>query len=155
MKKITGKTKKKNNTFSKALKIIKKRVIIFCRSNCYWIQLLFFSTRYTEYLMSFNGIISDSDLATEEFETAFESLKFNKAAGINSIDSNIVLDTYHKIKDILFLIFKISFQQGTCLNMLNIANATRLFKSGDAENVPNYRLFSFLSVFSKILERIT
>ena len=55
--------------------------------------------------MSFNDAISDSDLTTEEFETDFKSLKRNKAAGIDTINSNIVLDTYDEIKDILFLLF--------------------------------------------------
>ena len=50
--------------------------------------------------MSFNDATSDSDLATEEFETAFKSLKRNKAAVIDTINSNVVLDTYDKIKDI-------------------------------------------------------
>ena len=50
--------------------------------------------------MSFNDAISDSDLTTEEFETACKSLKRNKAAGIDTINSNIVLDTYDEIKDI-------------------------------------------------------
>ena len=62
--------------------------------------------------MSFNDAISDSDLTTEEFETAFKSLKRNKAAGIDTINSNIVLDTYDGIKDLLFLTLKTSFQQG-------------------------------------------
>ena len=61
--------------------------------------------------MSFNDTISDSDLTTEEFETAFKSLKRNKAAGIDTINSNIVLDTYDGVKDLLFLILKTSFQQ--------------------------------------------
>ena len=62
--------------------------------------------------MSFNDAISDSDLTTEEFETAFKSLKRNKAAGIDTINSNIVLDTYDGVKDLLFLTLKTSFQQG-------------------------------------------
>ena len=69
--------------------------------------------RQPEYLMSFNDAISNSDLTTEEFETTFKSLKRNKAAGIDTINSNAVLDTYDEIKDILFLIFKSSLQQGT------------------------------------------
>ena len=73
------------------------------------------STSFTEYLMSFNDAISDSDLTTEEFETAFKSLKRNNAAGIDTINSNIVLHTYDENKGILFLIFKISLQQGTFL----------------------------------------
>ena len=42
--------------------------------------------------MSFNDAISDSDLTTEEFETAFKSLKRHKAAGIDTIYSNIGMD---------------------------------------------------------------
>ena len=57
-------------------------------------------TSFTEYLMSFNDAISDSDLTTEEFETAFKSLKRNKATGIETINSYIVPDTYDEIKNI-------------------------------------------------------
>ena len=89
-------------------------------------------TSFTEYLMSFNDAISDSDLTTEEYKTAFKSLKRNKAAGIDTINSNIVLDTYDEIKDILFLIFKTSLQQGTFPSKLKIAKVTPLFKLGDA-----------------------
>ena len=70
-------------------------------------------TSYTEYLTSFNYAISDANLTTEELETALKSLKRNKTAGIDTINSNIVLDTYDKIKDILFLNFKTAVQQGT------------------------------------------
>ena len=48
---------------------------------------------------------------------------------------------------------KTSLQQGTFIK-LKIAKVTPLFKSGDAENVTNYRTISVLLVFSKILERI-
>ena len=104
--------------------------------------------------MSFNDAISDSDLTTEEFKTAFKSLKRNKAAGIDTINSKIILDTYDEVKDILFLICKTSLQQDTFPNKLKIPKVTPLFKSGDAENVTNYRPISVLPVFSKIIERI-
>ena len=39
--------------------------------------------------MSFNDAMSDSDLTTEEFKTGFKSLKGNKAAGIDTVNSNI------------------------------------------------------------------
>ena len=48
----------------------------------------------------FFDAINNSYLTIEEFETSFKFLKRNKAAGINS---NIVLDTYDKIQDILSL----------------------------------------------------
>ena len=106
-----------------------------------------------EYLMSFNDAISYFDLTTEEFETTFKSLKRNNAAGIDTIDPNIVLDTLIK-SDILFLIFKTSLQQGAFPNRYKTPKLTRLFKSGDGENVTKYKLISVLLVFSKILERI-
>ena len=64
------------------------------------------STSFTEYLMFFNDAIKDSDLTTEEFETACKSLKCNKAVSIDTINSNIILYTYDEIKYILFSIFK-------------------------------------------------
>ena len=86
--------------------------------------------------------------------TSFKALKCNKATATDTINSNIVLDTYHEFKDILFLIFKACLQQDTFSNMLKIAKVTPLFKSGDAENVTNYRSISVLPVFLKILEII-
>ena len=71
-------------------------------------------------------------MTTEEFETAFKSLKSSKAAGIDTISSSIVLDTYDEIKDILFLICETSLQEGTFPNKLNMAKVIPLFKSEDA-----------------------
>ena len=113
MNEITGKIKQNNNTFSKALKINKRSLNsaeqIANEFNSFFTNvgpslaknIPPVSTSYTEYLMSFNDAISDSDFTTKEFEAAFKSLKRNKAAGIDTINSNIVLDTYDEIKDIL------------------------------------------------------
>lgn len=40
------------------------------------------STNFTEYLIPFNESIRKFDLTTEEFETAFKSLKRSKAVGL-------------------------------------------------------------------------
>ena len=45
-------------------------------------------------VLPFNDAISDSDLTTEEFETAFKSFIRNKVADVDTINSDIVLDTY-------------------------------------------------------------
>ena len=128
MKEITGKVKQKNNTFPKALKINKKPLHsagqIANEFNPFFTNvgpsltknISPVSTNFTEYLMSFNDAISDSDLTTEEFKTAFESLKCNKAEVIDTINSNLVLDIYDKVKYILFLIFRTSLQLDTFLN---------------------------------------
>ena len=85
MKEITGKIKEKNNTFPKALKINKKSLHskkqIANEFNSFFTNvgpslaenILPVLTSFTEYLTSFNDAISDSDLKTEEFETAFKS----------------------------------------------------------------------------------
>ena len=46
-----------------------------------WIQIT---------LMSYSDAMRDSDLTTDELETAFESLKGNKAAGIDTINSIMI-----------------------------------------------------------------
>ena len=104
--------------------------------------------------MSFSDTIKYSDLTTEKFETAFKFRKYNKVSSKDNINSNIVLDTYHKIKDILFSIIKTSLQQGTFPNKLKISKVTPLFKSGDAEKATNYRPILVLPQFPKILEKI-
>ena len=123
MKEITDKIKQNNNTFPKALKMNKKSLHsaeqIANEFNSFFTNVgpSFAKnippvlTSFTEYLMSFNDAISDSDLTTEGHETAFKSLKRNKAAGIDIINSNIVLDTYDEIKDILFLILRLLFNK--------------------------------------------
>ena len=112
MKEITGKVKQNSDTFPKALKINKKSLHsaeqISNEFNPFFTNvdpslaknIPPVSTSFTKYLTSFNDTISDCDLTTEEFETALKSLKRNKAAGIDTINSNIVLDTYDEIKDI-------------------------------------------------------
>ena len=58
------------------------------------------------------------------------------------------------MKNILFHVFKVSIEQGIFPDSLKIAKVTPIFKSGDKDNVSNYRPISILPVFSKVLERI-
>ena len=79
-------------------------------------------------------------MSTEELETVFKFLKRNKAAGIETINSNIVLDTYDEIEDI-FLILNTSLQQSTIPDNLKKQRVTPLFKSGGAKNVIKIQKF--------------
>ena len=94
------------------------------------------------------------DLKFGEFEEAFKSLKRNKAAGFDDLSSNIINDAYDSLKNIVFHVFKVSIQQGIFPDSLKIAKVTPIFKSGDKDNVINYRPISILPAFSKFLERI-
>ena len=68
--------------------------------------------------------------------------------------SKIIIDAYDRLKDILFHVFKVSIQWGIFLDYLKIAEVSLIFKSGDKDNVSNYRPVSILSIFLKVLERI-
>ena len=50
------------------------------------------------------------ELNFDEFEEAFKSLKRNKAAGFDDLSSNIIIDAYDSLKNILFHIFKVSIK---------------------------------------------
>ena len=89
------------------------------------------------------------ELKFDEFEEAFKSLKRNKAAGFDDLSSNIIIDAYDSLKNILFHVFKVSIQQGIFPDSLKIAKVTLIFKSGDKDNVSNYRSISILPVFQK------
>ena len=114
MKEINGKIQKKNNAFLKALKINKKSLYsakqIAAEFNLFFTNvgpslaenIPPVSASCTEYLLSFSDAICNSDLATEEFEIAFKSLIRYKAAGTDTINSNIFLNTYDEIKYTLF-----------------------------------------------------
>ena len=50
------------------------------------------------------------DLKFDEFEEAFRSLTQNKSAGFDDASSNIIIDAYDCLKNILFHVFKVSVQ---------------------------------------------
>ena len=104
--------------------------------------------------LSHNEKIQFEELNFAEFEEAFKSLKRNKAAAFDDLRSNIIIDAYHSLKNIIFYVFKVSFKQGIFPDSLEIAEVTPIFKSGAKDNVSSYRPISILPVFSKVLERI-
>ena len=85
----------------------------------------------------------------EEFEEVFKSLKRSKAAGFDDLSRNIVIDAYESLKNILFHVFKVLIQQETFPDSLKIAIVTPIFKSGDKDNISNYRPISILPDFQK------
>ena len=85
---------------------------------------------------------------------SIQKFKTKQDAGFDDLSSNIIIDAYDSLKNILFHVFKVSIQQGIFPDSLKIAKVTPIFKSGDKDNVSNYRPISILPVFSKVLERI-
>ena len=94
------------------------------------------------------------NLTFEEFEKAFKSVKHNKAAGHDDIDSNVIIKVYDEISYPLFMIFHSSFNEGIFPEQLKVAKVSPIFKVGNIEEIGNYRPISVLPIFSKVLERI-
>ena len=61
-------------------------------------------------MTSHNEKMQFKELNFDEFEEAFKSLKQNKAAGFDELSSNIIIDAYDSLKNILFHIFKVSIK---------------------------------------------
>ena len=94
------------------------------------------------------------ELNFDEFEEAFKSLQRNKATNFDDLNRSIIIDGYDSLKNILFHVFNVSVQQRVFPDSLKIAKVTPIFKSGEKDNVSNYRSISIPSVFSKVLEKI-
>ena len=109
---------------------------------------------FTTYIEKSNIILENDDLTTNEFETAFNSIKINKASGFDDITSNVVKLSFNELAAPLFHICKNSLKCGIFPDDMKIAKIKPLHKSGEKNVVSNYRPISVLPLFSKILERI-
>ena len=166
MKEITGKQKTKSNLLPRDIKvnktIIQKPQEIAKEFNNFFTsvgptlagKIPNTEKSFQDFLTSHNEKMEFEELNFDEFEQAFKSLKRNKAAGFDELSSNIIIDAYDSLKNILFYIFKVSIKQGIFPDSLKIAKVTPIFKSGAKDNLSNYRPLSILPVFSKVLERI-
>ena len=92
-------------------------------------------------------------LSLEEFKTELFSLKKNKTAAYDDMDSNVLLNCYDEIKN-SFYIFSRSLSTGIVTDALKIATITPIFRANDKSLLRNYRPISVLPIFSKMLERI-
>ena len=107
---------------------------------------------FDDFLFPVQKIMEHEDLTFEEFEKTFKSVKHNKAAGHDDIDSNVIIKVYDEISYPLFMIFHSSFNEGIFPEQLKVAKVSPIFKVGNIEEIGNYRPISVLPIFSKVLE---
>ena len=112
------------------------------------------SKSFDDFLFPVQKKMEHKDLTFEEFEKTFKSVKHNKAAGHDDIDSNVIIKVYDEISYPLFMIFHSSFNEGIFPEQLKVAKVSPIFKVGNIEEIGNYRPISVLPIFSKVLERI-
>ena len=110
--------------------------------------------KFESYIPVIDTSLLHTDLTEKEFETAFKSLKKDKAPGFDKVHVNVVLSVYDEVKKPLFQISKNSLKNGIVPENTKIAKISPTFKSGKKELLTNYRPISVFPCFSKILERI-
>ena len=84
----------------------------------------------------------------ESLQCILKSIKRNKAARHDDIDTNIIIEVYDGISYPLFMIFDSSFSEGIFPELLKVANVSPILKVGSTEEVENYRLISVLPIYS-------
>ena len=166
LKEITGKVQKKNQSLPTTLetenRIISDKNAIAEEFNTFFTnigpnlanKIPQISKTFDQYFSPVDTQINQNDLTLKEFETAYKSLKRNKASGIDDINSNIVVVFFEELKTPLFYIFRASLREGVFPDEIEIAKVSPIFKGGNNLQAENYRPISVLPVFSKILEKI-
>ena len=165
MKEITGKCKVNCNRFPKSINVnrksIKKNSRIAEELNKYFtnvgsnlaIKIQSISKTFEDFLFPVQKNMEYKDLTFEKFEKTFKSVKHNKAAGHDDIDSNVIMKVYDEISYPLFRIFHSSFNEGIFPEQLKVAKVSPIFKVGNIGEIRNYRPISVFPIFSKVLER--
>ena len=151
MKEITGKCKVNSNRFPKPINVngksIKKNNLIAEEFNKYFTnvgpilasKIQNTSKTFDNFLFPVQKNMEHKDLTFEEFEKASKSVKHNKSAEHDDIDSNVIAKVYDEISYPLFMIFHGSFNEGIFPEQLKVAKVSPILKVGNIEEIENYR----------------
>ena len=101
-----------------------------------------------------NGALENIDINKERVAKALGTLKMNKAAGIDGLNSSFIKGCSSGIVKPLELIFKKSLETAEIPNDWKKANVSVIFKKGSRKEPGNYRPVSLTCHIGKILEKI-
>lgn len=112
------------------------------------------STEATRYVKSVPESIFFFPTDEEEVISIFTCLKNSKSCDINDIQIKPVKYVIKSIASILVYVFNLSIQTGIFPRKMQVAKVSVLYKTGDKNELGNYRPVSVLPIFSKGLEKI-
>lgn len=92
--------------------------------------------------------------SVNEILLVIRDLENNKACGPDNIPVKIVKNNADTFAVLLQNMFNSIIETGTYPNCLKVAKVIPIFKSGDSNDVGNYRPISTLSVFNKVFEKL-
>ena len=113
------------------------------------------STHFMDYLHdSNNSSLFLTPTHSQEIIEIGNKLNSNTSCGFDDIRPSVVKSVISFISHPLAHICNLSFLTGSVPANLKIAKVTPVFKTGDHQDIHNYRPISVLPCFSKILERL-
>lgn len=92
-------------------------------------------------------------LSVEEVSKALNSLKFKNTAGVDNVPSFVLKSATCILAEPLSVIFNIRLRTNTFPNDWKITRVVAVYKSGDKNDIKNYRLISIIPNFAKVFEK--
>lgn len=93
-----------------------------------------------------------SPVSEQEVVKLINSLKNSCTCALDNISNNLLKQCSEELCNILSILINMSTEQGIFPSALKIARVTPIFKTGDQNDMKNYRAISILSSLSKLYE---
>ena len=100
------------------------------------------------------SILYSVSISAAELHEAFNSLSNNFNSGPDNIPISFYKELWENFAEPILLLFNKSLQSGVFPNLWKSAFITPVFKSGDRNNIANYRPISILCSLSKLFDLI-
>ena len=98
--------------------------------------------------------IVDNAIGMSELEGAIKCLKKDKSAGEDLILNDFILNASHTVKILILIIFNNILTLEYFPSVWTVGSIVPIFKSGDKNNLNNYRGITILSCLGKLFTKI-
>ena len=96
----------------------------------------------------------DREITMGELDAAIKGLKGNKAAGMDYVLNEFIVNSSTEVKYVIILLFNSILSLEHFPSCWAAGEIVPIFKSGDKNNVNNYRGITLLSCLGKLFTRV-